>query len=131
MLYAQTQHLVPVPTTQIKLLRFFHVRHDIVNAPRLELISRRVVGRQIFSIAQVLCAVLDGLHTLLVVLICVDFGVMLEYPGWQLGLSTTRIELDLAPVGVLEKFGVGEAELLSARCTHETKISQVSRLNRM
>ena len=51
---------------------------------------------------------------------------MVEDPRWQLGLSAARVKLDLAPVGVLQEFGVGETEFLGARCAYEAGSKCVS-----
>jgi hypothetical protein len=41
------------------------------------------------------------------------------HPLGQFRSSAAWVELDFVPVGVLEKFGVGEAEFLSTRIADE------------
>lgn len=57
----------------------------------------------------------------MVVLICVGLRVVRPNPLGQLWCSAAWVELDLVPVGVLEKFGVREAKLLRAGVADEAE----------
>jgi hypothetical protein len=46
---------------------------------------------------------------------------MLKHPGWQLWLSTAGVKFNLAPVGILKEFCVGEAKFLCAGCSDEAR----------
>jgi hypothetical protein len=113
------EYLIPLPRAKVKLLFFLHVRYDIVNAPRLILIARGVIGWQFLYVRSVRCPIIDRFDSYIVVLICVCLRIVLEDPRWQLRLCAARVELDLAPVGILEKFGIGEAQFLGAGCADE------------
>jgi len=103
--------LFPVTSSKINRHARPHVVHDLLNAPWLVFVALRVVRLKFVFILHV-NALLQRLRTLLVVLIYVGLGVVRPNPFGQFGSSATGIKLDLVPVGVLEKFSVGEAELL-------------------
>lgn len=113
--------LLPVTSSKINRLTRPHVIHDLLDAPRLVLVALGVVGLELVFILHV-NALLQRLRALLVVLVYVGLRVVRPNPLGELGSGTARVKLDLVPVGVLEEFGVGEAELLGAGVTDEAVI---------
>lgn len=103
----------PFSSTHINLLPLLKVIHNIVNAPRFELIALRIIRRNALIFFQ-FDPVLDILHALLIVLMRIPFGIMLPDPFWQARRRLSRVDLDLGPVCLLQQLGVGEADLLSA-----------------
>jgi hypothetical protein len=105
--------LLPIPGSQINGLTGAHVVHNLLDAPGLVLVAPGVVGLERIFIFHV-DTFLHAFCALGVVLVGVGFWVVAPNPLGKLGLRTAGIELDFVPVGVLEKFSVGKAELLCA-----------------
>jgi hypothetical protein len=59
------------------------------------------------------------LYRLCVIFISVSLRVVRPDPFREFGSGATRVELDFVPVGVLQEFGVGEAQLLGAGVADE------------
>jgi hypothetical protein len=114
---------LPVSRPKINRLTSPHIVHNLLDAPGLVLVARRVVGLERSLVLHV-DALLHALGALVVVLICVCLRVVRPHPLGQLGLRAARVELDFVPVGVLEKLGVGEAEFLGAGVADETVVGQ-------
>jgi hypothetical protein len=112
-----SSNLIPVTRPQLNGNLPAHAVHDLVNRPRLPLVTRRVVGRD--SALVEADALLHRLDVLGVVLVGVDLWVVVPDPARVLGLRQARVQLDLGPVGFLQQFGVGEAHLLGAGVADE------------
>lgn len=121
--------LLPLSRPKVNRNALVHAVHDIINGPRLILVSRREVGWYVRFVK--LDALVHVVDILLVVLISIWFGVVAPDPFGELGLCTSRIEFDLVPVRLLEKLCVGEAELLSAGVSDEAVRCCVSSVFRM
>lgn len=111
--------LLPVTRAQFHWPTRTHVIHDLLDTPGLVLVALGVVGLELVLILHV-DALFETLCALLVVLVCVRLGIVAPYPLGQLRGGTTRVKLDLVPVGVLEELGIGEAEFLGAGVADET-----------
>jgi len=103
----------PLPIPQINLPPLLQIRHDLINAPRLKLVTPRVIRRDALVVLHP-DTILEVLDTLLVIIMRVHFGVVLPDPFRQARRRLARVNSDLSPVGFLEQLGVGEADFLGA-----------------
>ena len=117
---SQNLRLIPVARAQVKWLTCPHVFHDLLDVPWLVLVSWRVVWLNAVIILEA-NALVHGLDSLLIVLVGVSLWVVAPDPLGKLWSSTTRVELDLLPVRLLEKLSIGEAELLGAGVADEAR----------
>jgi hypothetical protein len=118
-------NLLPISRTKINRLASAHILHNLLNAPGLILVTLGVVGLERSLVCHV-DALLQALGAQSVVFVGVGFGVVRPHPFGELGCGAARVELDFVPVGVLEEFGVGEAELLGARIADEAALCEYS-----
>lgn len=110
--------LVPVAPTKVNGPAIPHVIHDVFNVPGLVFVAWRVIWWDALLLVE-WNTLVHGLDALLVIVVRILLRVVAEDPAWQLRGRTARINLDLVPVGVLEEFSVGEAELLRASVSDE------------
>lgn len=118
-------YLLPVTGAELDRLALVHIFHDLVDAPWLVLVSRRVVGwdRVVLVDRDVL---LHSLNILLIILVCEDLRIVAPDPLRQLRRRFSRVKLDFLPVSLLQKLCIGETQLLRARIPDETVITFVS-----
>ena len=125
---AGAQHnSLPITSSQINRLSSPHILHDVFDTPRLEFVSLGVVRLKRIFVLHV-HTLLQALGALGVVFVCVSFRVVGPDPFGKFGCGAARVELDFVPVGVLEEFGVGEAELLGAGIADESKECELENL---
>jgi hypothetical protein len=117
-------NLLPISWTKVNRLASAHILHNILNAPGLVLIALGIVWLESSLICHV-DTLLQALGAESVVLIGVGFGIVRPHPLGELGCGAARVELDFVPVGVLQKFGVGEAEFLSAGVADEAVLCEL------
>lgn len=117
-------NLLPVTRPQINRLARPHIFHDLLDAPWLVSVTLGIIRLKARLVLH-LNTLLDAGHSLLIVLVRVGLGVVRPHPFGKFGCGAARIQFNLVPVGVLEKFGVGEPELLGARVSDEPVSSLV------
>jgi hypothetical protein len=110
--------LLPIARSEVNRFASPHVLHDVLNAPGLVLVALGIVGLEGILVFHVY-TLLQALSAFCVVLIRIRFGVVRPHPFGKFGCSAAWVELDFVPISVLEKFSVGETELLGARITNE------------
>ena len=120
MSYTRLWCLLPIASTEITGLVSPHIFHDLLDVPGLVLVTLRIIWFVAIFVSHV-DTLLDAFGGLVVVLVCICLWVMRPYPFWQFRGSATWVQLHLVPVGVLEKFGIGETELLRTRIADEAE----------
>lgn len=121
--------LEPLSSPQINLPPLLQIRHDLIDAPRLKFVPLRIVWWDALIIFHP-DAFLKTLDNLLVILVREALRVVFPNPLGQAWRRLARIDFHLRPVGLLEKLGVGETDLLGARGAGKS-ISYVSDILRV
>ena len=110
-MHYQCQPLRPVTGPQVKLPTIPHVIHDLINAPGRILVSGWVIWWYTVVILK-RYSHLERFYNLVVILVCIQLGVVIVDPLWLTRVCSTWIKLDLVPYGILKQLSIREAKLL-------------------